>query len=158
MSSVIRHATHSSLEKVRLRAVLRLNAIICGLVGLAGAGATGWTIDGLGLSGTIPEIAVGLVGVGLVVSAIAVWSASASTNPPYLRRIGMGVIMLDLSWAAGAAIVGANVELSGIGLTMAVVTAGSVLGLSVLLAYFVGQVLDPIDWAAGTVNHPTEPI
>jgi hypothetical protein len=105
------------LQATRLRNVLRINAVVSGLCGLATALASGWLAEVAGVS----TIAVRVVGVGLVVFAVGVGLASSSRHrhlPGLARLIGAG----DAGWLAATAVLVATgaLEATGIGIAAAI--------------------------------------
>jgi hypothetical protein len=103
------------LVATRLRNVLRVNTVVSGLSGLAAAVASGWIAEVMGVS----TMAVGVVGVGLVLFATGVGLASGSRQrrlPGLARLIGVA----DAGWVAGTAVLIATGAFSAAGVGMVV--------------------------------------
>jgi Polyketide cyclase / dehydrase and lipid transport len=111
------------LIATRLRNVLRVNAVVSGLSGLATALASGWVAEVMGVS----MIAVRVVGVGLVLFAVGVGLAGGWRQrrlPALARLIGVA----DAGWVAATAVLVATGAFSaagiGVAVTIGVVVAG----------------------------------
>jgi len=105
------------IQATRLRNVLRIDAVVSCLCGLAAALASGWLAEVVGVS----TIAVRVVGVGLVGFAVGVGFASGSRHRhlPGLARLIGGA---DAGWVAATAVLVATgaLEATGIGIAAAI--------------------------------------
>lgn len=105
------------LVATRLRNVLRANAVVSGLCGLAAVAAAGWIGDLRGAS----TIAVRVVGIGLVLFAIGVGRASGARH----RRLAISgrlIGVADAGWVVATAglVAAGTLSRTGVGLAVAV--------------------------------------
>ncbi|MGE2817713.1 hypothetical protein ACQI5H_21620 [Mycobacterium heidelbergense] len=78
-----------------LRLVMRADAAISGVVGLAGIPLAGWLAE---ISGTTKAFEYGMAAFLISYGMVVFWLATL----PSVRRAGMGVIIANLAYTAGA--------------------------------------------------------
>lgn len=119
----------------RLKAVLLANATTSLTAGLVAAIATNWVVDRLGLT-TGAASWTRLVGVGLVLFALAVGYVALDLQGESQRRAARLVSAADLSWVVATVIVLATVDLSTFGVVAAIVMGLGVLDFALLQLRF----------------------
>lgn len=116
----------------RLKFVLLANATSSFAFGVLAVAATGWVTDRLGLDSGTATAWTRIVGAGLIVFALAVAAVALELRGCRQQRGALAVSAADISWVVATAVVIGTVDLSGLGVVLAVVIGVAVLDFAIL--------------------------
>jgi hypothetical protein len=127
MTATISHRPLSDSSDSLLRFAMRADATVCAGLGLMLAFAADPLSRLSGLSATSEWLA----GAALVVYGAALYVMAAA---PFVRRIGVGIVVANVFFAAAvvAVVVAGVLPLTGIGVAMMLATVAATLGLAYL--------------------------